>query len=255
MPVLVLDLDETVFVTKERHGHIHPNHSKSPDIVGAIAGAYKLTVNIINPEQLSVLINTACIIYDGVLILTSGAWEPSVCALLIPYLNLTLEAATQFKNCRFHSSSTDSELFNINGSILHQMDKYARLKMIVNYYADLKKQKLVLLDDSKKHRNAILRAPDNTMIAAVLAATDRPEQDFYQKTLSVLARAKQQENRLKDAEYFYARLEQENLFFRQKKPYGATLINVAPKAVIGAEIAEASEAPPVEGIKNCCIIL
>lgn len=79
MPILVLDLDETVFVAKSRHGHIHPNHSKSPDIVGATAGSLKFTVNIINPAKLSELINTACISYDGVLILTSGAWDPRVC--------------------------------------------------------------------------------------------------------------------------------------------------------------------------------
>ena len=255
MPVLVLDLDETVFVATDRQNRIHPNHSKSPDIVGAIAGVYKFTVNIINPEQLSELINTACIIYDGVIILTSGAWQPSVRDLLVPYLNLTLEAATRFKNCRFHSSSTDSKLFNIDGSIIHQMDKYTRLKLIVTHYADLKKQKLVLFDDSLKHRHAILRAPDNTMIGTVLAATNKPEQDFYQRALNELAKAKQQENRLKDAEYFYAHLDQGNHFFRHKKPYGATLINVAPKAAVGAEMAEASETPPVEDKKRCCVIL
>lgn len=93
------------------------------------------------------------------------------------------------------------------------------------------------------------------MIEAVLAATNRPEQDFYQRTLTVLARAKQQEHRLKDAEYFYAHLDQSNHFFRHKKSYGATLINVAPKAAIGAEMAEASETPPVENKKRCCVIL
>ncbi|MDR3442884.1 MAG: hypothetical protein P4L65_07685 [Legionella sp.] len=224
MPILVLDLDETVFVIKSHAENIDSIHAMSSDIAGATACydsiVYKTSVNIINPEQISELINAACTKYDGVIILTAGFWDPSIRELLEEYLDLSEETAAKFKNCRFHSVLTDSKLFNIDPMKLRDMDKYTRLQMLINHYPELKELFLVLLDDHPMHVNSVLNASDNTMIGAVLATTDTAEQDFYQHTLAALEQGKKQETLLKNKEN---KPDDANRFFKHRKLDSAPL--------------------------------
>jgi len=180
MPLLILDLDETAIVVVHNKKYIHKDQTLS-DKTCQVKIEYNNQLfykdfQIINPNLLANLIESAYSKYDGILILTSGVWPESIRDVLADNLNLSEEVKKQLRNCYFHSPVTDSIIFGIQDEELKYMSKNDRLSKIVSYHPELTTKHFTLLDDSRKH---IASFEKNPKVRAVLATTWGEDLEFY----------------------------------------------------------------------------
>lgn len=205
MAYLVLDLDLTSIVAA-RTDLVHVNetvHQLSEEIQAtAKDGKQTFAINIINPEELADLIQTAFTQHDGVMILTSGAWDPSLRDVLANNLNLTESVKNKLRTCLYHSVLTDMDYFepedeNSTTEQLYEavrhLDKNSRLEEIILNNPLLSSKYFVMLDDSPEH---VASFQNNKKVEAVLATTTKyikADKTFYEKAKVALSNAKQLE--------------------------------------------------------------
>jgi len=189
MSYLVLDLDETVMVVDSRLSNIHAAHELSIPI-RVKAGKNEVNVHIINPVELSDLIEDACIFYDGIIVLTSGYWDKSLINNLAWHLNLSKQAYDKFVTCRFHSVTTDCLLFQLHPYTVHSMDKNSRLNQIIKHFPELNDKYMTILDDNPDHIDSF---NDNQKVHAVWANTGEAKKDFYLQANDAMSECRNKE--------------------------------------------------------------
>lgn len=196
MPYLVLDLDKTTFVVCTEKQEIHATHELSPNILQGSLTLEQNTVTrdlqLINPEELSTLIDAACTDYDGIIILTAGFWTKDILEIIEPQLNISPQSREKLRQSYFHSPATDAELFQLAPMVVYKMDKNIRLNRIIATNPALNGKHFVVLDDNSRQVRSFGNTP---RVNAILATTDKPEKFFYQQAISALAQAKEEELR------------------------------------------------------------
>ncbi|HHF0526836.1 TPA: hypothetical protein ACTUT5_003449 [Legionella anisa] len=183
MPLLVLDLDETVIVSPGRLNLINAAHSLSAirykslavDPHGRLGYLY---FQIINPDQIANLIEYAYTNNNHIMILTSGLWLPSIRNELANNLNLSDNARERLKNCYFHSAYTDSIVFNFPTEHAQKLDKNNRLRRIIDSRPELAGTYSTVLDNNRLHVDSF---KNNRKVKAILANTDQENLNFYDK--------------------------------------------------------------------------
>lgn len=177
MPLLILDLDETVILDQNSTVTVDPSHTLS-NILYKIDEPNGCTYyfRIINEKEIASLIEFAYRKGDGVMILTSGCWSDKIRVILAAALNLSPSTREKFMNCRFHSATTDTKLINLPIEYIQYMSKSERLNHIIKCNPDLKGMKFVLLDDNTRHCLSFMMC-DFVSIAYV--KIDRPGKHFY----------------------------------------------------------------------------
>lgn len=187
MPYLVLDLDETALVVTQHRDQIAPSHCLSThQAIGEFFwkdNVVHCKFNVINPQQLSELIEHACQKYDGVLILTAGLWLPSVRTRLATLLDLTNRTTYLLENCIFHSPLVDEKLLNASVEELRYMNKKTRLEKIRANNPKLQDKHFVILDNEPFHIESFMGVEWAT---PVLATTNKDAMDYYSMALKAL---------------------------------------------------------------------
>lgn len=212
MAYLVLDLDLTTFVTTDDAQHIDDKtHTLSDNeyIGTSFDGNCKYNLRIINPKEIAQLITAAYTKHDGLLILTSGAWDATIREVLANALDLCELIKEKVRACRFHSIVTDVHYFKLSGLgvDLHQkdylqkllekvryLDKNTRLDAIIRYNQELSSKHFVMLDDNIGQIKSFM---DTDNVDAVLATTRKPDADkkFYTRAINALDYAKAREQK------------------------------------------------------------
>jgi len=193
MVYLVLDLDLTTFVRiPDELDLVDQFHELSNEIQ---LGGYcqelpfsHTTIQIINPVELSNLIETAYNQYDGVIILTSGAWPLSIRNMLADHLDLTDETAEKLSNCRFHNYKTDQHYFNNNSLETYNALKSVRLARIIGNTPELTNCHFVVLDDRTDHIESLQRF---RRIEPIHATTYQASKAYYDVAAEALEKCKQ----------------------------------------------------------------
>jgi len=144
MVMLVLDLDETVFVTSD-HVDVIDFEAHQPGKAWIKAeldtydkGAYIL---LINPEKLSDLIEHACTKHDGVLFLTAGFWnQKSIISILIEHLDLSQATCDQLQNAHFFTPFNTHDHFDgsLDSRSIQKLTKNNRLTKAAERHPRLK---------------------------------------------------------------------------------------------------------------------
>lgn len=201
MVILLLDLDLTAIATKADSVLVNPvhtlsNHGLSHTFNLAI-GTQTIPFELINPEHLSQLIETACKDYDGVMILTSGYWPKSILIQLAAHLDITDETEKKFVDSIFHSAITDHHHFLSNeysavDRIRHTktVSKKLRLDKIIECNPKLINAHFVFVDDNVKHINDF---KGHERVTPVLATTQSTDKTFYSKAQDALAEARKKQ--------------------------------------------------------------
>lgn len=190
MPKLILDLDLTVFTNENDFLQVHSTHELSTSLETKLGNDYRF-IWLINPTELSELIEIACVEYDGVIICTAGAWHESIRDVLADNLDLSEAASQRLRNCLFISTVTcknnfpDSSLTDIS-----HMTKSTRFAQYLANDKTLRSQNFVFVDDNWKH---ILSFSGSELVYPIYATTKEGEKDFYQKSINALAIAKENE--------------------------------------------------------------
>tara|TARA_B110000879_G_scaffold211012_1_gene302440 strand:- start:224 stop:1024 length:801 start_codon:yes stop_codon:yes gene_type:complete len=194
MPKLILDLDLTVFATERDAEQLHDSHKLSRTVVAQLGSNEPLVqhdIKLINPDALSVLIETACMDYDGIIILTAGCWHESVRDLLVEHLELSDPASEILRNCLFLSALTCRENFpDLDVREISYMMKSTRFSKYLEKDESLRSQHFVFVDDNENH---ILSFAHSRQVLPIYAATSQEGIFFYQQAIEALAIAKAQE--------------------------------------------------------------
>ena len=189
MPKLILDLDLTVFAHERDLSDLDPLHTLS-SVQSAWMGAEKseCLVRLINPLELSELIQTACEAYDGIIILTSGCWHEDVRNMLAECLELSDEVTEMVRNCLFLSSLTCRNNFpDHDVSAIMNINKNRRFSKYLEQNASLSAQQFVLLDDNPMHINSFAYS---SQVMPIHVSTRLARKDFYQHAVEALLEAK-----------------------------------------------------------------
>lgn len=210
MAYLILDLDLTTFVTTDAKQYIDEKiHTLSNEVFTAttLYGNCSFPLQIINPKELAELITIAFTEHDGLLILSSGAWDPMVRNLLANALDLSEQVKEQLRHCHFHSILTDINYFKLTKTrfqfdesayqrqlleTIRYLGKNSRLNYIIDFNPELSSKEFVLLDDDLNQ----LKSFNNTeKVDVILAATRKPDADkkFYERAKQALVYAKARE--------------------------------------------------------------
>lgn len=206
MVILILDLDLTSIATESDSKHLNPIHTRSNHglsyTFNLVTGSQTVAFEIINPIELSRLIETACQQYDGVMILTSGYWTRTIIGKISDYLDLSDDAAKKFVCSALHSSLTDYRYFlsdkveNIDRvRFTKTLSKKIRLEKIIEANPKLKDAYFVFVDDNTQHINELKNHPRVTPILATAYTADKT---FYAKAHEALAEAYKKEQQLKE---------------------------------------------------------
>lgn len=203
MPKLLLDLDKTSICLQGELECIDQSHTLSLPIKVRL-GQQSVEIYIINPVELTALIELAYTQYDGVILFTSGDWDNDVRNALAKALNLSDSVRKQFKACSIHSAASDAEQLNLEHDKVRDMTKFERLKKIRQIDPTLKDVNFAFLDNDLAHVTSFKKCP---YVEEVLATTYEPEKSFYSETHAALERCKQQEelhrNALTDPQAHY----------------------------------------------------
>lgn len=217
MAQLILDLDLTVLVASIQRQHLHDGHTVSnfglQTTLPYDGGGLEVGFELINPEELSNLIETAYEHNDGIIMLTSGLWSNSIVDILVEYLDLSENASARLRQCSFHSSVTDSQYFP-NPSLseeerltwIQNLPKTARLAKIIELNPNLQGQQFVLLDNEIDHINAFSTTKN---VTAVWADTTSPDKNFYDAALTALTEARKKEA-ISSSKVTYTSITEEN---------------------------------------------
>jgi hypothetical protein len=187
MPKLIIDIDLTILASLADTQYIHPSHTLSTPLE-ATTTSREYMVRLINVEQLSRLIDIACVNYDGIILFTAGSWHKSVRTLLANNLNLSHIAHKKVKECLL--LSPDVCMNNFPGNSLNEiryMPKSKRFDKYLSKYPDLRRRHFVFLDDNFNH---VLSFSQSKQVIPIHAATNRAGKYFYQTTVTALAKAK-----------------------------------------------------------------
>ena len=176
-PVLVLDLDLTAIVCdpKDMDCIDHSFHTLSSNLLTAKAAQFMFQIRIINPPELSDLIQQTLDAGGDILILTSGLWDGGIRDVLADHLDLSEFASQKLRQCYFHSVLTDLEflkvccLFKLGSHKRHSIGKVIELR------PELRGRPMIALDDAPRHIDSYKRLK---YVTAVHATTDTPEKCF-----------------------------------------------------------------------------
>lgn len=195
MSYLILDLDETTFVKDcpYRMARIDAQHHNLSETFMVSMFNSQIPIKLINPKELSDLIEYVCLNHEGVIILTRGCWHPNVLNELAVKLILSEPAREKFKKSLFHSAATDNSYFGTDPKTAGMIDKDTRLEKIIQHNAALKGKKFVALDDSNSQLIAFQRRTEQDVftIQATTLRAQAPEfteyKSFYENTKFALA--------------------------------------------------------------------
>lgn len=213
MAYLVLDLDLTAIVAGEQFSMLHPFHTLSRK---AFAGTATLNnhkenilFKIINPNELAKLIEIAYTEHDGIIILTSGAWDSSIRSILAANLELTPKTKQKLSECHFHSIETDKAYFEDHASCnISLLGKAIRLDKIIENKPQLSSKFFAALDDNEQH---IMSLKNHSKTFPIHATTDRIDKSFYEDAVNALGMAKYLEKRQARPDFFTQRTEKFSL--------------------------------------------
>lgn len=195
MVYLIFDLDRTVFVgvlkgnsceiddVRRKH-EIDPSHEFKPiSTIGTLSnGTVEIQANLflINPRELSDLIQAVSNKGGEVLILTAGLWQDSIREVLADYLDLSDKAAEMLRRCHFHSPITDTAFIEASCGDIQYMLKSERLAHIMRHKPALTGKHFIVLDDEEEHIESF---QGQAFIETVLATPDLPTKRYYQQAL------------------------------------------------------------------------
>lgn len=236
MAYLALDLDLTVFIGTiesavsadiDMMDMLDPTHTLyDVPTKGTLAdGTIKAKISLINPKELSAIIEAACTLHDGLIILTSGKWDRSILRLLAAHLELSDKAREMVYKAYFHSAFTDQTLYDLPASQIMHIPKRDRLKKIIAHHPKLKGKRIVTLDDSEEHTDSYKKMMTTTI--PVLATPHLPDKSYYDETLSALELASRIEKRVIHPHNDYNG-EIRVSFFGQKRKLDSTDENLPP---------------------------
>lgn len=194
MAYLLLDLDLTAIKAAVYPSNsVHDFHTLSSEHFNATVFNENLSfdIYIINPDDLSKLIETAFRDHDGVIILTAGAWDKTMRNILADNLNLTQESKQKLRECRFHSVLTDVEYFNgLDIETIRGITKNHRLDKIITAYPELSSNYYAALDDDLRQINSLNTHPN---VIPIHATTHIADKTFYDLAAFALDKAKSRE--------------------------------------------------------------
>lgn len=185
MPTLIIDLDETLVCVSTRIEFIHKSHSLTREQSTYTNDGAVVSWFIINPDEISDLIQHACDQNYDLMILTSGAWPTGTRHKLAQALDLDEKAKEKLKTCRFHNITSDAVLLNRPTKEIRIMSKFDRLTAIIEKAPELSGRNFVLLDDSEDHCNSFANC---SFVEAILAHTYEEGKQFYLKAKLALER-------------------------------------------------------------------
>lgn len=200
----VFDLDYTVFIAETLQDKIFKGaHQLGPII--SIEHKFNdrsasVNVRIINPSELTKLIEHCCTKHDGLMFITSGRWSArSIKSLLIDHLNLSSETKQKIEQAVFMNPESDQKYFpGESKAAIAEKPKVERLTAFLQANPELHGNvHLVVIDDGYElHIKPINEHPDMTGIHATTHKTDvkyyRKENpsfnpmEFYQRAIDVM---------------------------------------------------------------------
>lgn len=213
MAYLVLDLDLTAIVARQQLSALHDSHTLSRKTFMGTATIDNqiehLDFKIINPNDLAKLIEIAYTQHDGVIILTSGAWDNTIRNLLADNLDLTKSTKLKLRECHFHSTQTDKAYFEgQTSSDISLLGKAIRLDKIIENKPQLSSKYFAALDDNEQHIKSL---NNHSKTFPIHATTDRDDKNFYEDTINALGMAKSLEKRQARPDFFTQRTEKFSL--------------------------------------------
>lgn len=191
-----VDLDETVFVTVPRLDSVHPDHILSKPSCHPVLTDFEQQVFdiipalLINRLDLSRVFETACQLGYELVILTSGTYEKqSILNLLQNNLMVSQETREKIGLAHYHSSLTDSPEKTLEAlKQTTQMKKGQRIVALRRQFPNLRGT-WVLFDDNPMHIHSCQGIEG---VHGILATTDEPNKDCYEKVLFALKKIHQQ---------------------------------------------------------------
>ncbi len=191
MPYLLLDLDLTVFSTSADLYQVNKAHQLSKPINVPIETAYGTIVTaiqLINPIELSDLLDTACSEYDGVIFFTAGNWSRDILPTIVDYLDISKEAEQKLLESPFFCAPSSSIHFpDLTLNSIRHLPKSTRWQKIVINNEYLAEHFFVFLDDNPEHVESFKSIPN---VLAIHADTEQPVKDFYHHAKQQLKAAK-----------------------------------------------------------------
>lgn len=187
MPILILDLDLTVWSTLEDLSHLHLSHHLSVSQKVNL-GEEEHNVFLINPAELKALIESACNDHDGIILFTSGTWHESVRTVIADALELSENASKKVKECRFLSPLTCQENFPDNSlDEIRHLPKNTRFERYLLDNSELSDSFFVFLDNNLDH---IMSFATSDKVRPILANTKELGIEFYEEANRLLMIAK-----------------------------------------------------------------
>jgi hypothetical protein len=199
MPKLILDLDKTTLaIGSDAHeiDSFHKLEKIDSETQRKINKIIKGEVSIINPKELTWLIELAYRQYDGLMILTSGCcWtKDHIIQLFRKNLELLPATARRLEELEFHSPNTDLLYFReypLNtkkeyhdaANNIARLTKDERLRRIFKSNPTMD-MRYVMIDDSHTHYES-LKSMDN--VTPILATTNYDDKYFYNDAENALA--------------------------------------------------------------------
>jgi len=197
MPILVLDLDLTVFFHKADARELHEAHAQDLsdpiEVEGHIIDSphtAKMAVRLINRTLLSNMLERAVTQHQAdIMFLTSGAWvEQSVKDMLQLYLDISEQTTEKIQSAKFLSTHTCRERFPDMRVKLNKLSKSVRLNKFIEHYPQFANRHFVMVDDNLDHIESF---KNDKHVTAVYASTDTEEMDFYDEAIRQIEQAKE----------------------------------------------------------------